>query len=276
MMQDQCAALKECKDIKTDFRETARKIRRTIIDLANRSKSPHVGSSLSCVDILSVLYFQTLRLEPWAERDIFILSKGHAAMSLYSTLAVRGIMDRETLSGYYENNGTLPAHLDRFAAKGIEVSAGSLGHGFNVGLGMAYGFRKKGADRHVVVLIGDGESQEGSIWEGALFAPELGLNNFTVIIDYNNLQGYGRATELCHFEPLALKWQAFGWHAVEVDGHDHRAIADALEETTNGKPKVIIARTTKGKGVSFMEDQMIWHYYMVTDEHKERAYRELS
>ncbi|MDH4028595.1 MAG: transketolase [Nitrospirota bacterium] len=261
---------------KPDIKEVSRNIRRTIINLANRAKSPHVGSSLSCVDILSVLYFEVMKLEPWDERDIFILSKGHAAMSLYSTLAERGIIGRDMLDGYYRNNGTLPAHLDRFSAEGVEVSAGSLGHGFNIGLGIAYGFKKKNSGRKVYTVIGDGESQEGTIWEGALFAPKLGLDNYTAIIDFNNLQGYGRAKELCHYEPLKMKWQAFGWHAIEIDGHDHNALKDAFNEDAKGKPKIIIARTTKGKGVSFMENELIWHYFMVTDEHKEKALQELK
>lgn len=254
----------------------AREIRRVIIELANKSKSPHVGSALSCVDILSVLYFYVLKLDPWEERDIFILSKAHAAMSLYGTLAVKGIIDRSLLNGYYQNNGTLPAHLDRFTAKGVEVSAGSLGHGFNIGLGIAYGFKRKGSGRKVYTVIGDGESQEGSIWEGALFGSKLGLDNFTAIMDYNNLQGYGRAREICSFEPIKSKWQAFGWHAIEVGGHDLDAMKRAFCEDTSGRPKIIIAHTTKGKGVSFMEDQLIWHYYIVTDEQKEKALQELK
>lgn len=258
-----------------DCMEVAKEIRRTIIAMAHRSKSPHVGSSLSCVDILTSLYFDAMRLEPWEDRDIFILSKGHAAMSLYATLAVREIIDRKLLEGYYQNDGTLPAHLDRFLAKGIEVSAGSLGHGFNIGLGMAYGFKKQNSKRKVYALIGDGESQEGSIWEGALFAPSLGLDNFTAIIDYNNLQGYGRARELCCYEPVSAKWKSFGWYALEVDGHDLSALKEALDADSNGRPKIIIACTIKGKGVSFMEDQLVWHYYIVLDEHKQKALEEL-
>ncbi|MGO9014971.1 MAG: transketolase [Dissulfurispiraceae bacterium] len=258
-----------------DMIEISKRIRRKIIDMANRSKGPHIGSSLSCVDILTALYFDILRLEPWEKRDIFILSKGHAAMSLYSTLAVRGIIDEGLLDGYYCDNGSLPAHLDRFTAKGVEVSAGSLGHGFNIGLGIAFGFKKSNYDRKVYALIGDGESQEGSVWEGALFAPKLGLNNFTAVMDFNNLQGYGRAKSICSFEPVRAKWQAFGWHAVDVDGHDLSALKDAFNEDPKGKPKIIIACTTKGKGVSFMEDQLVWHYYVVTDEHRERALQEL-
>ena len=254
----------------------SKEIRKEIIQMANRSKSPHVGSALSCVDILTALYFNVLKLDPWEKRDIFILSKGHAAMAIYSTLAMKGILDKNHLKGYLKNNGTLPAHLDRFSAKGVEVSAGSLGHGFNIGLGMAFGFKKREHGRKVYALIGCGESQEGSIWEGALFASKLKLNNFTAIMDYNNLQGYGRASELCSFEPVKAKWEAFGWFAIEVDGHDFNAINTAFSKDSNGRPKMIIAHTTKGKGVSYMEDQLVWHNYIVTDEHKEQALKELK
>lgn len=255
--------------------DTAVRIRRTIIEMANRSKSPHVGSCLSCVDILAVLYDDILKLKPWNTRDIFILSKGHAAMALYSALHTKGLLTQKDIEGYFQDNGTLPAHLDRCTDKGIEASAGSLGHGFNLGLGMAYGFKKQGNDRKVFAVIGDGESQEGSIWEGALFAGALGLDNFTAIMDHNNLQGYGRPTEICAFEPVREKWSAFGWLALEVDGHDHEALQTAVCEDSQGRPKIVIAKTTKGKGVSFMEDQLVWHYYMVTDEHKRQALEEL-
>ena len=256
--------------------EAAKAIRRSIIGMAARSRSPHVGSCLSCADIMAVLYAEWLRLSPWEDRDICILSKGHAAMAMYASLAYAGIMDAAMLEGYFQDCGTLPAHMDRTVARGIEVSTGSLGHGFNIGLGMAHGFKKKMTNRRVVAIIGDGESQEGSIWEGALFAPRFGLDNFTAIMDFNNLQGYGRACELCHFEPLADKLTAFGWHVEAVDGHDHLAILRALETDPQGRPKIIIARTVKGKGVSFMEDQLIWHYYIVTFEHAARALEELA
>ena len=197
-------------------------------------------------------------------------------MALYSTLAVKGLMDSCMLAGFCKNEGTLPAHLDRMADAPVEASAGSLGHGFNIGLGMRYGLKRQAGDRQVYVLIGDGESQEGSIWEGALFAAKLGLDNFTAIMDYNNLQGYGRARDLCSIEPVREKWEAFGWHVQEVDGHDHSAISKALTADSGGKPKFIVARTIKGKGVSFMEDQLIWHYYLVTDELKQKALKELQ
>jgi transketolase len=251
-------------------------IRKTIIHLANQSASPHTGSALSCVDILTVLYFDIMNLEPWEHRDIFILSKAHAAMSLYATLNIRGIIDQATLDGYYKNNGTLPAHLDRFTGRGIEVSAGSLGHGFNIGLGMAFGLKLKSSQRKVYTIIGDGESQEGSIWEGALFGSKFGIDNFTAILDYNNLQGYGRATELCSYEPIAEKWQSFGWYVISADGHNKKELKQSFNMDSGGKPKIIIAKTIKGKGVSFMEDQLIWHYYRVTNEHKKKAFEDLA
>jgi len=258
-----------------DLVRTAKEIRRTLVNMACASKSPHVGPSLSCVDILTTLYFDIMKLEPWEERDVFIMSKGHAAMALYATLAERGILDKVLLDGYYRNDGTLPAHLDKTKGKGIEVSSGSLGHGFNMGLGMAYGFKRSGSKRQVYALIGDGESEEGSIWEGALFAPRLGLGNFTAILDYNDLQGYGRPSELCAFESVAKKWSAFGWFVLEVDGHNHQEIRDALKDKYWGKPTMVVARTVKGKGVSFMEDCMEWHFYVMSETNRNDALKEL-
>jgi transketolase len=259
-----------------NLNKAATEIRKKVIEMAHSSKGAHVGSSLSCVDILTVLYFKEMKLDPWDERDIFILSKGHSAMALYATLAEKGIIDKEILKGYYRNNGTLPAHLDKFSAKGIEVSSGALGHGFNMGIGIAYGLKKKKSKRRVFAIIGDGESQEGSIWEGALFAPRLGVDNFTAILDYNNLQGYGCPRDICEFEPVKEKWKAFGWTVLEADGHDHKSIEAALKAPRGDRPKIIIARTTKGKGVSFMENQLVWHYYIVTEEFREKALKELN
>lgn len=250
-------------------------IRRNIIEMAYRAKGAHIGSSLSCVDILHTLYFDVMRLDPWEERDIFIMSKGHGAMALYATLAERGIMPREMLNGYYINDGTLPAHLDKTTAKGIEASAGSLGHGFNIGLGMAYGFKQAGSNRRVFVLIGDGECQEGSIWEGAMIASRLGLDNFTAILDYNNLQGYGTVSDICTFEPIWGKWESFGWCALSVDGHDALSLKEALGAWAVGSPTIVIAKTIKGKGVSFMENNMGWHSYILSDKDKEKALAEL-
>lgn len=261
-----------------DITATARAIRRSIIEMAHRARCPHVGSALSCVDILATLYCEVMRIPHPAsdQRDIFLLSKAHAAMALYATLHHRGFLDRSTLDGYYANGGTLPAHTDRQTAPGIEISAGSLGHGLPMGLGMAHALKlQQQQRRRVFVLLGDGEIQEGSIWEAAMLAPRLGLDNLCAIVDYNDLQGYGRPSKLVAFEPLEEKWRSFGWQVERVDGHDHDRLRKAFQRPV-GKPKVVLCRTVKGKGVSFMEDQLIWHYYIVTDEHRRCALEELS
>ncbi|MBU2541510.1 MAG: transketolase [Candidatus Omnitrophica bacterium] len=263
--------------LETKFKRIADEARKLILDVACRSGSAHVGSSLSCVDLLVALYFHELKIDlgDWKNRDIFILSKAHAAMALYAVFALKKFISQDTLKRYFQNDGTLPAHLDRFSAKPIEASCGSLGHGFNMAIGMAYGYKLKKDKRRIFTLIGDGESQEGSIWEGALFASKLGVDNLTAILDYNNLQGYGRPTEICYFEPIIEKWEAFGWQTHKVDGHNFTQIFKALKEPSKGRPKIIIAQTVKGKGVPFMENENKWHYFIVTDDLKREALKNL-
>ncbi len=257
--------------------EVLKEIRREIVKLAHLSKGPHVGSALSCADIVGTLYFKVMNIKnPINEdRDYFLLSKAHAAMALYATLYKKGFMDEKTVYSYYQNGGSLPAHTDRFTSEYVEISAGSLGHGLPIGLGMAHSMKLRAKNQRVFVLMGDGEMQEGSVWEAAMLAPKLGLNNLVVFIDHNNLQGYGRATELVEFYPIEEKWRAFGWDAMTIDGHNSKAIAkEAINSGT--KPKVIICNTTKGKGVSFMEDELKWHYFLVQDDHLELASKELA
>lgn len=259
----------------------ARDMRLLILETANKSRCGHVGSCLSIVDILTYLYQYDLNIQPGntgsADRDYFILSKGHAALALYTTLYQKGILSRNMLDGFIADNGTLPAHLDRFSAPGIEVSSGSLGHGLSIGLGLAHGHKLKGKKNRFVVLMGDGEMQEGSVWEAAMLAPRLGVSNLTAIVDHNNLQGYGRPTELMHFEPIEDKWRAFGWNVLSANGHDFDEIHGALNTSfDNDRPRVLILRTVKGKGVSFMEDEMKWHYFIVTDDILEQAVREVT
>ena len=188
-----------------------KEIRKLIIEIANRSKSPHVGSALSCVDIIATLYYEILDLKDFCDknRDIFILSKAHAAMALYATLYHKGILDKNAFYSYFQNEGILPAHLDKTSHKAIEISAGSLGHGLPIALGIAYAKKLDNLAGKVYVLMGDGESQEGSIWEAAMIAPKLELDNLVVIIDRNNLQGYGRADELVTYEPIDQKFESF-------------------------------------------------------------------
>ena len=265
-------------DESRELQRLAVQVRQRLIRMACRSRSPHIGSCLSCTDLLTALYFGVLRIDErqWDERDIFILSKAHSAMTLYAILNLKGVLDDRMLDGYFLEGGTLPAHLDRDTHPWVEASAGSLGHGFCMGLGMAHGLKRRGSGRQVFSVIGDGETQEGSIWEGAMFAAKLGLDNFTAITDFNNLQGYGRAKDLCAFEPLEDKWRAFGWDVCRIPGHDMTAILEACRRPRDGRPRMIIADTVKGKGVSFMEDQLKWHYYIVTDAFREQAMAELE
>jgi transketolase len=257
------------------LKQISKNIRKNILHIANLSGSPHVGSALSCTDILTTLYFDILDLDDYENRDIFMLSKAHSAMALYSTLHEKGFLSKEELEGYYQNGGTLPAHTDKDTNPYIEISAGSLGHGLPMALGVAHSFKLRNSKRKVYVLMGDGESQEGSVWEAAMLAPKLGLDNLTVFIDRNNLQGYGRASELLAYEPIDKKFEAFLWDVHRIDGHDHEAISNAVNIKSD-KPKMIICDTTKGKDISFMEDELIWHYYIVTYEIKQQALKELE
>ena len=266
--------------------QNAKAIRKTILEMANRAKSPHIGSALSCADILSCLYFEVLDIpvpfseESYKKRDIFLLSKAHSAMALYATLLQKGAMSKEMIQGYYKTS--LPAHTDRECSPYVEISAGSLGHGLPIAVGMALANRgvknNQEVRKKICVLMGDGEIQEGSVWEAAMFAPKYELNNLIVLIDRNNLQGYGRASELVSFEPLEGKWSAFGWECERVDGHNEEQIKSAIESHQNSKskkPLCVVCDTIKGKGVSFMEDELKWHYFLVTDEVLQNALKEL-
>jgi transketolase len=257
------------------MKKIIKQIRKNIIHLANLSKSPHVASALSCADIIATLYFKILKLEPFEKRDIFILSKAHSAMALYSTLYEKKLLTKKEFESYYQNGGVLPAHTDKKSNKYIEISAGSLGHGLPIGIGMAYSMKLKKEKRKVFVLMGDGESQEGSVWESAMIAPKLNLDNLVVFIDRNNLQGYGRADELLSYEPIDDKFKAFNWEVIRIDGHNVNEIIKAVKVKTD-KPKMVILDTIKGKGVNFMEDKLIWHYYIVTDEIKREALKVLD
>lgn len=259
------------------LKEKANNIRKNILRIANTSKGPHTGTALSCVDILSVLYFNTLNISSFEDenRDIFILSKGHGAMALYATLYEKNYLTKENFFSYYQDGGALPAHLDKKTNEAIEVSSGSLGHGLPQALGFAYSKKLKNLDSKVYVLMGDGETQEGSVWEAAMLAPKMGLDNLTVFIDRNNLQGYGRPSELVSFEPIDEKFRSFNWDVYRVDGHDVYAILNAVNIKSD-KPKMIICDTVKGKGISFMEDEMKWHYFIVTGELLSQGIKELE
>jgi transketolase len=259
----------------------SRKIRQTIVEMSHRSGAPHLGSSLSCVDILVSLYWRIARLDPSTpsapNRDRIILSKGHAAAALYATLAARGFFPMEKLLHFCEPGVNLPEQPSPGCAPGVEWATGSLGHGLPVGLGMAMSARLQALSYRVICLLSDGECNEGSVWEAALFAPAQRLSNLAVVVDYNKWQATGRSQEVTALEPLSSKFEAFGWRSIEIDGHSHAAIGDAFSEfpDSKGRPLAIIAHTTKGKGVSFMEDDNNWHYRIPTDVEVEQARKEL-
>ncbi|OIQ58728.1 transketolase [Moorella thermoacetica] len=261
---------------------TARQIRRDIVRMVGAAGSGHPGGSLSAVEIVTALYFKVMRLDPerpdWPERDRFVLSKGHAAPVLYAALAERGFFAVDKLDTLRQLGSPLQGHPDRKALPGVEVSTGSLGHGLAVANGMALAGRLDGRDYRVYVLLGDGELEEGMVWEGAMAAAHYRLDNLTAIVDHNHLQIDGRVEEVMSPEPVADKFRAFGWEVQTIDGHDFGQILDALERTreVKGKPTVIIAETIKGKGVSFMENQAGWHGKAPKPEEVEKALAELA
>ena len=246
------------------------------------SQSSHIGSSLSIVEILVSLYYNILNIDSKIEsynnrsdRDRFILSKAHGSAALYAVLAERGFFPLNILEKYYSNDGILPGHLDRTSVPGIEFSIGALGHGFSAAIGMSISYRQSKNSGRVFVLIGDGECNEGSIWEGAMLAAHLKLNNLTAIIDYNKIQSFGRTNDVINQEPIIDKWKAFGWDVIEVNGHDFNELITAFNAPQD-KPKIIISHTVKGKGISFMEDKLEWHYKSPNNEQFENALKEIE
>lgn len=260
----------------------AQRIRVNVVRMTSRGASSHVGSCLSIADILAVLYGGVLKIDPsspkWPERDRFILSKGHAGAAMYAVLAETGFFPRDWLLTHYQNGSRLSGHVSHKGVPGVEFSTGSLGHGLSVGTGMALGAKSDGARHRVVVLISDGECDEGSTWEPALFASHHQLGNLTLIIDYNKLQSLATVAETLALEPLADKWRSFGWHVIEVDGHDHVALRAALLQRPSVRhaPTCVIAHTIKGKGVSFMENRVLWHYRSPQGEELAAALSELG
>lgn len=250
--------------------------------MCHRSGSAHLGSSLSCIDILTAAYWGILNIDPLrpydTNRDRFILSKGHAAMALYATLADRGFFDHEELKTYNKDGGRLAEHPPANLLPGVEAATGSLGHGLPLAVGMAIAGRLSKADYRVYALLSDGENNEGSVWESAMFAAAQKLDRLLVIVDYNKWQATGRSNNVLQLSPLREKWQAFGWDAYEIDGHNMEELIDHLSRhpAGSGKPVALIAHTVKGKGVSFMEDDNNWHYRVPTADEVSKAFKELG
>lgn len=261
----------------------AQGLRARIIETSSRTGTPHLASCLSCVDILTVLYFAVLRIDSADPRnpgrDRCILSKGHAAPALFQVLAKRGFYPESMLDTYGEDGGVFAEHPptpDHLA--GIEAATGSLGHGLPLGLGMALAGRIQRRPYNVYVVLSDGECNEGSVWEAAMLAAAQRVSNLCVIVDFNKWQATGRSQEVMALDPLVDKWRAFGWNSVEVDGHDLAALEKALRQFPSGdrRPTAIVAHTVKGKGISFMEDDNNWHYRIPTPEEVVTAKKELG
>jgi len=260
----------------------AKKLRRHVIRMIGQAGSGHPGGSLSAAEIITALYFHVLRLNPanprLPKRDRFVLSKGHAAPILYSALAERGYFPVKELATLRMLGSCLQGHCDMTATPGVETSSGSLGQGLSFGIGMALAGRLDAQDYRVYVLLGDGECDEGQVWEAAMATAHFKLDNLVAIVDHNELQIDGWNRDIMNLEPLADKWKAFGWHTIEVDGHDLSQLITAFDEAkqVKGKPTVIIAHTIKGKGVSFMENNVDFHGKAPTAAEMERALEELK
>lgn len=264
-----------------EINKVASLIRSDVIKMCHNSKSAHLASCLSCIDILVALYWGHLSIDisdyKNTKRDRFIMSKGHAAMAIYATLARRGFFPQSWLSTYNNDNGILAEHPPANLVPGIEAATGSLGHGLPIGIGIALAGKIRKLKYKTIVLLSDGENNEGSVWEGAMFAASNELSNLSVIIDYNKWQATGRSNEVLQLAPLKDKWSAFGWNTVEIDGHDIPTLQKSLKETFLGKkPRCIIAHTVKGKGVSFMEDDNNWHYRVPTENEVDLSLKELG
>ncbi|MEK9568716.1 MAG: transketolase [Paracoccaceae bacterium] len=260
--------------------DLAHKIRISALKMTSEGGSSHIGSVFSIADILGVLYGKFLRVFPdnprAVARDRFVLSKGHAGAGVYAALAHSGFFDVEELATHYSNGSTLSGHISHKGVPGVEFSTGSLGHGLPVAVGMALALRNTNGNQKVVCLMSDGECGEGSNWEAFLFAGHHKLKNLIAIVDFNNLQSIKTVDETLSLRPFGEKLKSFNWDVYEVDGHDHHAMIEALSLETNERPRVLILNTIKGKGVSFMENNVLWHYRTARGEEYKAALDELS
>lgn len=266
----------------TDLEYIACRIRGELVKISNKANTPHLGSSLSCVDILVAAYWSVLNINPKnpadPNRDRLIFSKGHAAAALYLILNMRGFFPNDILKIYAKPGGILPEHPVYKSVPGIEATSGSLGHGLSLGLGMALAAKINKNNYRVYVLMSDGECNEGSVWEAAMLAPVHNLDNLVAVVDFNNWQATGRSKEVTSISPLKDKFEAFGWTSFDVDGHDINALESVLDKVPNssGRPVAIIANTVKGKGISFMEDDNNWHYRIPNEKEVKAALMELG
>lgn len=264
------------------LKQKAKEIRKDIITMVTEAESGHPGGSLSCTDILTILYFDKMNIDPenpkWEERDRLVLSKGHAAPALYAVLSERGYFPKEELKTLRQLHSILQGHPDMKSTPGVDMTTGSLGQGLSAANGMALAGKLDHKNYRVYVILGDGEIQEGQIWEAAMTAAHYKLDNLTAILDYNGLQIDGKNEDVMNIAPVKEKFKAFGWNVIEADGHNFEELDRAIEEAkaTKGKPTIIIAKTIKGKGVSFMENRVEWHGVAPKKEEAEKALAELE
>lgn len=268
-------------DVRTpQLQEFARELRLCVLNVIKGAGLGHVGGDFSAADTMAVLYGSVLRFDAanplWPMRDRFILSKGHCSASLYSVLALSGFIPTEQLATFAQASSALNGHPNRQKVPGVETNTGPLGHGLPVSVGCAMAARLAGASWQTYVVLGDGELQEGSNWEAIMFAGHKGLSNLTAIVDRNRLQQGARTEDTNRLEPLGDKWRAFGWEVLEIDGHDHAALYEAFTAPRDNRPRCVIARTIKGRGVSFMEDGVAWHHKIPSAEQFEQACKELG
>lgn len=261
--------------------ELALKIRKHAVEMTGKTGASHIGGVLSVADIVAVLYCNILKYkiddDKWDGRDYLILSKGHSGIAIYSALAEVGFFPVSELEKYYTDGSFLSGHVSHKGVPGVEFSTGSLGHGMSVGCGIAISCRNDNKENRVYVIVGDGECNEGSVWEAALFANQMAIDNFTVIVDYNKMQGMGNCEEVISLSPFEEKWKTFGFNVLNIDGHDHQSLTKALKmKFNNNKPTCIIANTIKGKGISFMENNLLWHYKNPTGDFYDKAIAELE
>lgn len=262
-----------------DNSEFAKKMRITILNMIHNAHASHIASAFSVVDILAVLYNEILADNDFdsknMDRNQVVLSKGHAGSAVYSALFQRGLVSKADIENYYLNGSNLSGHVSHKGVNGVEVSTGSLGHGVCVASGMALAKKMSNNNGKVFAIVGDGECQEGSVWEMAMLSSAKKLNNLVVVVDKNNMQAMGKCMDVTNCDNLAEKWKVFGWNVIEVDGHNYEQIKDALIYNSD-KPLCIIANTIKGRGVSFMENELLWHYRDPQEEFYTRAMEELN
>ncbi|MFA5577684.1 MAG: transketolase [Tissierellaceae bacterium] len=265
-----------------ELQQVANEIRKSIIRMLEKSKSGHPGGSLSAVEIMTALYFKEMNIDPgnpkWEDRDRFVLSKGHGTPVLYGTLAERGFFPKEELDSFRKIDSILQGHPDMKSTPGVDMTTGSLGQGLAAANGMALAGKLDHKGYRVYAMIGDGESQEGIIWEALMLSAHYKLDNLTVFLDYNGLQIDGKVSDIMNIEPIDEKYRAFGWHVIKIDGHSFDEIFAAIEESkqTKGRPTMIIANTIKGKGISYMENQAGWHGKAPSSEEAKIALEELG